>query len=432
MADTFDVIVVGASAAGCAAAYTCASAGLRTVVLERQSVPGEGNPVGGLLAIDTVAAHAPALDLTGAPIERPIDDRRVMLCGATHHTTVATRGSGEGASSGYAAVRFDRFEAWLAERASKAGAEVRTGIEVTAAITDDNDQVCGVRTSDGRTLSAPFVIVADSTESPVLESLGALPAVSEWQRTAVAAELLRLPSGAINERFGVGNDCGTIVEFVGTVLDGVLGHAWLITGTDSVSLGVSGAAVDFRDAGSTPVEALQRVKANPTVAAWLAGSEPETGGTMALPDPALVDGPRLAGDGYVVCGRAAHFVANLARDGLGAALISGACAGAAAQACHAVGRFDRKFSAAYERRLEATPVLADLAKYRKTARLLRDHRGLLADYPGILAAFAGALGGAPSGSRKEHEAAAWEAFLADAGGLAAVLKDAFSAWRVFA
>jgi geranylgeranyl reductase family protein len=150
-APEWDVAIVGAGPGGLAAAHAAASAGARTIVLERAEHPRYKTCGGGLigtsLAIATSRIKVPARDLIDA-ITFTDDGRRTFTKRSTGRPVLTM-------------VRRDDFDhAWY-EAARTAGAEVRQNTQVRA-ISQDEDAAT-VTLADGSTITAKVVIGADGS-----------------------------------------------------------------------------------------------------------------------------------------------------------------------------------------------------------------------------------------------------------------------------
>lgn len=150
----YDVIIVGASFGGCVAAKVAAEKGLKTLVVERGSAPGE-KIVSGTGLVMTVLLEFPWL--MEAPLERPITGVIThFLKGGQVQTTVKV----EAPIPVCYGIYCRPFVAWLAEQAVKAGAELMTSTVATDVI-KEKGYVTGIVTDRGEELRAPITIAAD-------------------------------------------------------------------------------------------------------------------------------------------------------------------------------------------------------------------------------------------------------------------------------
>ena len=156
----WDVAVIGAGPAGLAAASAAATAGARTIVLERAEHPRYKTCGGGLIGTSRAAA--------GGLIDVPARDeiRRV---------TVTLRGgqefNREHGEPLLAMVVRDEFDAALLKRAQENGAQIRQRAQVRAI--DQGDAHATVRLSDGSEVTAAVVIGADGSSGVTARHVGA-------------------------------------------------------------------------------------------------------------------------------------------------------------------------------------------------------------------------------------------------------------------
>lgn len=159
----YDVIVVGAGPAGSTTAEHAALNGASVLVLERKKRIGEPVACGEFLPeIDEIRATFPAaqdleslFDTPESMVSRRMDLFR-MISPSNRHWDVPFRG--------YTTDR-DRFDKYLAEKAVKAGAEVRTSAQAVSV------EGTTVTTHDG-SYTAKVVVGADGPNSRVASSLG--------------------------------------------------------------------------------------------------------------------------------------------------------------------------------------------------------------------------------------------------------------------
>ena len=172
---SFDVIVVGAGAAGSAAAYHLAARGRRVLLLEAQTLP-RSKPCGGGMAA-SVQRWFP-FDLTPA-VDQVIAQVRFTWCLEDPVTAVLP------GDSPFWIVRRERLDQHIASQAVAAGAELRDGAAVQAIRRDgDHWQV----ELEQQQLRARAVVIADGSSSQLAGALG-LGAAKPRFASAVAAEV---------------------------------------------------------------------------------------------------------------------------------------------------------------------------------------------------------------------------------------------------
>jgi digeranylgeranylglycerophospholipid reductase len=164
--DNFDVIVVGAGPAGSTTAEHAARGGARVLVLERKKVVGEPVACGGFVPdLDEIQATlpdaediAPLFDLPSSVISRHMDLFRISSPSGRFFDVPF---------KGYTTER-ELLDKYLADRARKAGAEIRTGALVTSVSGTE------VRTRDAA-YRAKVIVGADGPISRVAKGLGLPP-----------------------------------------------------------------------------------------------------------------------------------------------------------------------------------------------------------------------------------------------------------------
>jgi geranylgeranyl reductase family protein len=149
--EPWDVAVIGAGPAGLAAAHAAASAGARTIVLERAEHPRYKTCGGGLIGL-SLAIAAPRIQV-------PARDRIDAITFTRNGRRAFTRHGGS--SPLLTMVRRDEFDyAWYRAAVAR-GATVRQSSQVRA-ITQD-DHTATVTLSDGEAITARVVIGADGS-----------------------------------------------------------------------------------------------------------------------------------------------------------------------------------------------------------------------------------------------------------------------------
>ena len=170
-----DVIVVGAGAAGSAAAFHLAARGRRVLLLEREAMP-RSKPCGGGMAA-SVQRWFP-FDLTPA-VDQVIAQVRFTWCLEDPVTAVLP------GNSPFWIVRRSLLDATIAAQAAAAGAELQDGSAVEA-IDRDGDHWRVV--SGGNVYTARGLVLADGSNSRFSVPLGLGPAKPRFA-AAVAAEV---------------------------------------------------------------------------------------------------------------------------------------------------------------------------------------------------------------------------------------------------
>lgn len=173
MADSYDVVVVGARCAGSATALLLAREGHRVLLLDRAAFPsdtlsthflqpsGVGRLAGWGLSPDVVAVGAP-----------PVTTMRVVADGIA---IAGTPQDENGAASVGYCVRRTVLDDMLLRRAAAAGAEVRERCRLVGVEHEDGG-VVGVRIKAGgaeEVIRAPVVVGADGMRSTVARLVGA-------------------------------------------------------------------------------------------------------------------------------------------------------------------------------------------------------------------------------------------------------------------
>jgi geranylgeranyl reductase family protein len=208
---SYDAIVVGAGPAGSVTAYRLASAGASVLLLDRARFPRD-KPCGGGLTYRAIRE----LPVDVTPVVEDVVDR--------FEFSFRYRGRfvRRGASTIILMTQRKRLDAFLAEQAAAAGAELREGAKVTAVGAD------GTVTLEGETLRAPVVVGADGVNGISTRALG----LGKGYRYGVALEGNVPYRQTSEERYR-----GRAVLELGVVPGG---YAWVFAKGDHVNVGVGG------------------------------------------------------------------------------------------------------------------------------------------------------------------------------------------------
>jgi len=343
---TYDVIIVGAGCAGPAAAKKAAELGLSTLLIEKARRPGDKNVSG--TGLNTVALSDPDLQyLCAGPVEREIREMRTYMINderTTIHHEIPSHGIV------LLSIRRDEFDAWHAEQARMAGAEVMTGTAVTDLLME-NGRAVGVRVDSGDEYRARVVIDSGGVNSIVGRLAGLIGPRAGTDMILYVTVAVELGKKAIDERFG---DC--IEYYLGPKTQHKV-WPWIFPKRDVVTLGTGGYMTEDLVTGEIPsVNAYMENFLNlPVVRKKLEGGKIVSHGLHLEFDGKL---PRTTADGLILTGEAGGFVTAFLGEGMPEAFFTGIYAAAAAADCIAkddVG--SDALAAAFQERMDSNAFL---------------------------------------------------------------------------
>ncbi len=388
MSDGFEVIVVGAGPAGCAAAYSLARAGIEVLLVERAKFAGAKNVTGGVLYGSVLNGLMPEF-WREAPVERRVHRHIISLLSEKSSVSIDynTDGSGSPASAGYTVLRA-KFDRWLAQKVEEAGGMVITGSRADDLIMEDG-RIAGI-VAGGDSIPAKVVIAADGVNSLLASKAGLGVGLSPGNVNQGVKEIISLPRQTIEDRFNVGADGGAAIHYLGFCTRGVHGGGFLYTNQESLSLGVVvqlRALIENRLRG---VELLASFKEHPAVRELVKGGTTVEYSAHLVPAGGLRMVPRLFTDGMLVAGDAAALVLATGRalEGLNFALASGIAAAETVKLARDKGDFSRTGLSQYARLLGESFVLQDLSHFQRAPQFL-DNPRLYSTYPDLACGLAG-------------------------------------------
>lgn len=376
MTTRFDAVVVGAGPAGSAAALVLARAGARVALVERGPFPGSKNMYGGVVYGRVLDDLVPRW-WEEVPVQRWVTRRATMVLTPDQSLTVdfRTQAWGRPPYNGCTVFRAD-FDAWLASKATGAGAVLIPSTVVTGLRRDAAGRVSGVDTDrPGGALSAGVVIACDGVNSFLAKEAGLYERVDPSHMTLGVKEVLSLPRGEIDRRFGLSGEEGADFEILGCTGE-VPGGGFLYTNADSVSVGVVLQLSALAACDRRPESFVADLKAHPAIAPLVSGGELKEYSAHLIPEGGYDAMPHLVTDAMLVAGDAAGMclAAGIWLEGVNFAIGSGAAAGRTAAEALARGDTTAGGLAGYRRRLEAGFVLADHRKLRQAPALLLSGR----------------------------------------------------------
>ncbi|MBI5886962.1 MAG: FAD-binding protein [Deltaproteobacteria bacterium] len=384
MAERYDCIVVGAGPAGAAAALTLAKAGLSVIVFERGEYPGAKNLFGGILYTTVLAGLIPGF-CDEAPLERHVSKRRYSFVTGDSEAAVDLSFDAFNKppfNNSYTALRA-RFDRWFASKAEEAGA-----IVVAEAVVDElimeNGVAKGARVRmEGGTVYADAVILAEGANSLLAEKAGIRPRINAADYSLGVKEIISLPEGVIEDRFGLEAGAGTACEFFGEALGpGVEGGGFIYTNIDTLSVGIACPVSVLKEKMLKPNEMLDAFKLHPAVRKFLRGGRIEEYAAHLIPEGGYNAIGRLVGNGVLLAGDCAGFVnPSLYKEGTNLAMASGVMAAETVIEARATGDFSEAGLQGYLKRLNDSFVMQDLKRYRDVPATLHSSTGLFKEYP---------------------------------------------------
>jgi len=381
-----ECIVVGGGLAGLSAAYGLARDGVEVMVLERGNYAGAKNVTGGRLYVRPLRRIYPEL-WDDAPYERPVARELITLLADGAATTVELASERFSAPSPQSyTVQRARFDQWLADKATEAGAMVVTDMKADELLRD-GDRVIGVRAGDDE-VGADVTIVAEG----VLGLLSGGAGLREQPRAADHAvgfkEIIELPAGVIEDRWNLDEGQGAAQLFMGEVTRGMTGGGFLYTNRDSIALGVVVAMdqVRKRTDGLESWQLLDAFKEAAQVKPLLRGGELAEYSAHAVFEGGYDRLPRAWGDGYLLAGEAAGFALNalVTVRGMDLAVASGWAAAQTVLAARAAGDQSAVSLARYDRYLRETFVMRAMEAGRAVPQAIENRR-IFSEYPGAVA-----------------------------------------------
>lgn len=306
----YDLIVIGAGPAGCAAAITAARLGRSVLVIDKATFPREKICGDGLTSL---ALHElERLRFDPSPVVSWTPTNTVVVAGPRGHAETFVLPEGPGVFSVIA--RRSELDAALVDHARAEGAELRLG-DGLAGITERTDRV-EVRTESGFLAAAPWVIAADGMWSPTRKMLGFDPPKyrGEWH--------------AFRQYFRSVSVQASTTMYVSFEADILPGYFWSFPvgdGTANVGFGIErpefgrGKVARVQDMGPIWADLLQR----PHIAEFLGPDAVAEGPHRAWPIPARIDQATWTTDRVLFVGDAVCAADPLTGEGIGQALFTG-------------------------------------------------------------------------------------------------------------
>ncbi|MCE4612613.1 MAG: FAD-dependent oxidoreductase [Desulfurococcales archaeon] len=372
--ERFDVIVVGAGPAGCAASYMLAKSGFKVLLLERGRGPGSKELYGGRIYAQPLRDVWPDLDKK-APIHRWVTKERFSFTWGSRVVTLEYR---VGRSVSFTTY-LPEMAKWMADRATEAGALLVDEVVVDDIVVRDG-RVVGVR-SGTDFLRADVVIDAEGVNRILLEKLGLAERLDPGKVAIGAKEVLRVGEGAINDRLGLSKKEGLAWLVAGDVTEGVPGGGFIYTMKDTISVGIVlhvGRAVEAAEKGflRTSIHGMvEKLRLhNYFKQIWGDADVVEYGGHLTIEGGLGLVPKKLYMDGFLVVGDAAGLLLNTGYTirGVDFAVTSGKLAAETVVEAFNVGGPTEENLSVYESKLKSSFVWRELVKHRGISEIMSD------------------------------------------------------------
>ena len=216
-----DVVITGAGPAGARSASLCARAGLRTLLVERDTLPRDKCCAGGLLERAAALLNDPIPEYV---IEKEINTVSIVHSSFREEFVLPNRAA--------VTVRRSAFDAYLVDMAVKAGAELWTPSRISR-VREGTDGVELV--IDGRVVKTKALIIAEGATSRTASSLfGPYPGRDQGIGMAMTCRLEHDPGGHMEFHF-LGTPLSRFPYTFRFPLNG-----WMFSTRDGANIGVAG------------------------------------------------------------------------------------------------------------------------------------------------------------------------------------------------
>ena len=381
LTEKFDAIVVGAGPAGVSAAYVMAGAKMNVAIIERGEYPGSKNVIGGVLYIKTLNDLIPGF-WKEAPLERKIVQHSYCLMGKNDHTLITHRNATQSDTpNGYTILR-SKFDKWYAKKAQDLGATLITKTNVTELLQEDG-KIVGVRTDRGD-LRGDVTIVAEGANTMLCEKAGLIKKPSPNGMAIAVKEIVSLPSDRIQERFGLQENEGTAIHYIGALFGGLVGFGFVYPNRDSISVGFGALISTMVKENTKPYDLMELFKADLSVGHYLRDGQVKEYQAHMIPESGYAGMPKLFTDGALVVGDSAMLANPVTGEGADLAILSGRLAGEVAARAYGLHDYTSNALSEYQKLLLDSFALRDMKKQSGLIRYIEENLEIMSAYPEAL------------------------------------------------
>lgn len=384
MAD-YDAIVVGAGLAGSTAAYLMAKEGLSVLVVERGDTPGSKNVTGGRLYGHSLEKIIPGF-ADEAPVERKVIRERISMMTPDSCFTMdfASNKFEDPAGASYTVLRAE-FDAWLAGKAEEAGCDVVCPAVADDLLKDENGKVIGIIAGEDE-LTSDVVLLADGVNSLLAQKLGLKKELNPHQVAVGVKEVIELPAGVINDRFGLNEGEGMAQLFAGSLSNNLVGGGFLYTNKESLCLGMVMTVAGMATSDIRLPDLMENFRESAPLKPLLAGGKLAEYSAHLVPEGGINMTPTLSMDNVLVLGDAAGFCLNLGFTvrGMDYAIGSGEAAARTVIEAKQKGDYSNATLSGYKTRLENSFVMQDLKTHKNAPDFVEHTPHLFSTYPQMI------------------------------------------------
>lgn len=356
-----DVVIVGGGSAGLSCAYHLQgqvqkhneeiASGKRhgspmaepmIAVLEKGMEIGSHSLSGAVLNPKALQEMIPNFKDLGCPLESEVKEDAVYYLGDTSAFKLPIVPPPFHNVGNYI-VSLSKLNRWLGTQCEAKGINIFPGFAAVEALYED-DKIVGVRTGDkgrdkegnpkanfepGLILKAPLVIFAEGTRGSLFKQVAKKLNLRDGKNPEVfeegVKEIIQMPAGTVTP--------GQVIHTLGYPLKKSIGGTFIYTiPGDKIIIGLV-AYLDTLDPLLDPHRELQKFKTHPFMQNLLKGGKVVAYGGKTLPAGGWYSMPKLAGNGWMVCGDSASMVDVQKLKGIHLAMKSGMSAAEVAFEC---------------------------------------------------------------------------------------------------